>query len=213
MNRAECSARYRALTAEDEALISRLEESAAAKRGTFDAYEDLSFAASVAQANDNFRTILSVLDTSAAGSSAPYGNADAVQALVRNAARAIVIAVKVDGDVDGRLAASFKSCFDSRGFRTSTESAESGYTLDAALILADADLKSQKYKYVQYSLKATLRAAGGEELLSIQQEGREGHLSEPQAKERALRSAEKLVTQGDFAKSFDRYLGPLSVQG
>jgi hypothetical protein len=119
MNRAEGAARYTAMIEENEALISTLKESAQKASGTFAAYENLSFAASVAELTDNFYTIRGVLQPEAASQRPGYGSAEAIRALMREQPTLIVVQVEVTGDVNSRIAKAFASVFSKRGFRTS----------------------------------------------------------------------------------------------
>jgi hypothetical protein len=209
MNRAECAARYSAMIRENEGLIRFLKEEAARNSGTFDAFESLNFAVTAAVVSDNFQSLLEVLDSSATSRRPEYGNADAVRALAQNAARSVVITVQVTGDVSGRIVTAFTSFLEKRGFRTNAAGVHS-YLLSAALELEDVVLGSnQPNKFVRYVLNTSIVNNDGKEVFSWSGNGREGHISEPEARQRALRAAETAIGSEAFAKGFDAYLESL----
>ncbi|GHT85687.1 hypothetical protein FACS1894137_10290 [Spirochaetia bacterium] len=207
MNRQECAARYSAMIGENERVIRLLKEEAARSPASFDAFESLSFAVNVAMVTDNFQSLLVVLDPQATSLRPEYGNADTVRTLAQNAARAIVITVKVEGDVNGRIAKAFAAFFTKKGFRTNTAGANS-YLLSAALELEDVD-SSNRNKFVRYLLTASVENKSGKEVFSYSGNDREGHASASEARQRALRAAEASIGTEGFAKEFDAYLESL----
>jgi hypothetical protein len=212
MNRRECSARYLSMMRENEKVIRQLKDDAAKDPATFEAYQMLQFAVSVARVNDNFRNLLMVLDTSETNYQSDYGNAEAVRALAQNTARSIVITVKVDGDQGGRIAKAFADVFSSRGFRTSGSGANA-YLLSSDFTLEDVDLPNNKNVFVRYVLNCSLKNRAGVELLSFSENDREGHATKREAEQRAIRSAEGSIGNADkangFAAKFDEYLKTL----
>jgi hypothetical protein len=208
MNRRECSARYSAMIRENEKVIGGLLEEAERKPGTFDAFQMLNLAYSFALVTDNFHSLLTVLDPSAISRRPSYGNAEAVKSLARNAGRAIVIAVRVNGDNSGRIEKAFTECLNSRGFRT-TAAGDNSYTLAASFQLEDVDLKNTTNKFARYILNYSLKDRDGVELLSSSDNGREGHLTESEARQRAIRAAEQAIASSGFAVNFDAFLASL----
>ncbi|GHU56652.1 hypothetical protein FACS189442_5350 [Spirochaetia bacterium] len=208
MNRRECAARYSAMINENDGVIRLLKEDAERNSGTFDAYESLNFAVNAAVVTDNLQGILEVIDPSATSRRPAYGNADAVRMLVQNAARAVVITVKVDGDENSRISRAFAAYFTQKGFRTNTSGLNS-YLLSAVLKLENVDLPNQNNKYVRYLLTAAIADNAGKEVFSYSRNDREGHISESEARQRALRAAEAAIGSAGFAKEFDAYLESL----
>jgi hypothetical protein len=207
MNRRECAARYSAMIIENDTVIRLLKEEAARSPATFDAFESLSFALNVAEVTDNFQSLLEVLDAAAVSKRPVYGNANTVRTLVQNAARAIVITVKVEGDVNGRIAKAFAAFLAKKGFRTNTSGANS-YLLSAALELEDVDSPNRN-KFVRYLLTASIENNDGKEVFSYSGNDREGHASASEARQRALRAVEASIGTEGFAKEFDAYLESL----
>ena len=212
MNRKECSARYSAMIRENEKVIQSLKDEADQNPATFEAYELLNLAHAVALVTDNYHSLLTVLDTSAISKQPSYGNAEAVKSLARIAGQAIVVTVKVTGDIDGRIAKAYAECFNSRGFRTNTGGANS-YLLQASFSLEDADLPNEfNYKYVWYVLNYSLMNRAGVEVLSSSENGREGHITQATARQRTIRAAEDTITNPEkkgFAANFDAFLASL----
>jgi hypothetical protein len=193
---------------ENEKVIDGLLEEAEQHPRTFDAFQTLNLANSFAAVTDNFHSLLTVLDPSAVSRRPSYGNAEAVKSLARNAGRAIVIAVRVNGDNSGRIEKAFTECLNSRGFRTSA-AGDNSYTLTASFQLEDVDLKSTANKFARYILNYSLKDRDGVELLSSSENGREGHLTESEARQRAIRAAEQAIASNGFAVNFDAFLASL----
>jgi hypothetical protein len=208
MNRAECSARYSAMIRENEKVIGGLMEEAERNPRTFEAFQMLNLAYSFAVVTDNLHSLLTVLDSSAISRRPSYGNAEAVKSLAQSAGRSIVITVKVSGDNNGRIEKAFTESLNSRGFRTSA-SGDNSYILAASFQLEDADFKNQSNKFVRYILNYSLKNKDGAELLSSSDNGREGHLTESEARQRALRAAEQAIASTGFAVNFDAFLTSL----
>jgi len=209
MNRSECSERYTAMIRENEGLIRSLKQEAAKTPETFDAYQMLNFAFNAAQLTDNFYLLLRVLDPATASKRPEYGNADTVKALAQNAARSIVVTVKIQGDdVDGRISKAFSSYLTRQGFRINTTGANS-YTLNVLFKMEDLDLANERYKYVSYVLNYSVKNKSGLEVFSGSDTGREGHATTGQARQRVVSVAETSIGSTGFAKQFDEYLASL----
>ncbi|MDR2922091.1 MAG: hypothetical protein LBU85_01970 [Treponema sp.] len=208
MNRKECSARYSAMIRENENVIGGLLEEAERNPRTFDAFQMLNLAYSFAEVTDNFYSLLTVLDPSAISRRPSYGNAEAVRSLAQSAGRSIVVTVRVNGDNSGRIEKAFTECLNSRGFRTSAAGGNS-YMLAASLELEDVDIANPNYKFARYILNYSLKDRGDVELLSSSDNGREGHLTGPEARQRAIRAAEQAITSTGFAVNFDAFLASL----
>ena len=208
MNRRECSQRYSAMIRENERIIKHLIEEAALQPETFDAFELLEFAVSVARVTDNLQSLLSVLDPSAIGRRPEYGNAEAVKTLALNAARSIVITIQAAGDSNGRIVKAFGGYFTSRGFRVNA-SGTNPYLLAAVLVLEDVDFGNSENKFVRYILNCSVKNKDGVEIFSSSESGREGHITVEEARQRALRRAETSIGSTGFTAHFDAYLASL----
>jgi hypothetical protein len=168
----------------------------------------LNLAHSIALVTDNLHSLLTVLDSSAISQRLSYGNAEAVKSLAQNAGRAIIITIKVDGDINDRITKAFTECLNSRGFRTNATGANP-YNLAASFSMEDVDLANPRNIFVRYVLGCSLKNKEGVEILSFSENGREGHLTESEARQRAIRAAETSIGSTGFASNFDAYLASL----
>jgi hypothetical protein len=207
MNRKECSARYSAMIRENEKVIGGLIEEAEKNPRTFEAFQMLNLAYSFAVVTDNLQSLLTVLDPSSISRLA-YGNAEAVKSLAQSVGRSIVVTVRVNGDNSGRIEKAFTESLNSRGFRTSA-AGDNPYVLAASFQLEDVDLKNPSNKFARYTLNYSLKDRGGVELFSSSDNGREGHLTESEARQRAIRAAEQHIASNGFAVNFDAFLASL----
>ena len=209
MNRNECSARYSAMIRENEKVIGGLLEEAERNPRTFEAFRMLNLAHSFAVVTDNLHSLLTVLDTSAISKRPSYGNAEAVKSQARNAGRSIVVTVRVNGDNSGRIEKAFTESLNSRGFKTSA-AGDNSYVLAASFQIEDAVIANpNNYKFARYILNYSLKDRGGTELLSSSDNGREGHLTDSEARQRAVRAAEQSIASNGFAVNFDAFLASL----
>jgi hypothetical protein len=212
MNRAECAARYHAMMKENERNVVQLIAQAGRVPGTFDAYAAYSFAARIADANDNFQGIAHVL-VPAQDSRFSYGNADAVKTLVRKTAASITVGISVRGDVGGRIAKAFGSFFSGRGFKTGG-AGNAPWTLSSTITMEESDFGAgQTTVFINYTLDATVSAKNGSEVFTYSGSGRKGHGTMQQARQLVLRTAETSITgadeEGSFAAAFDGFLSSL----
>jgi hypothetical protein len=207
MNRAECAAVYTETVRENEKIIADLRADAAERPGTLDAYADLRFAVIVAEVTDDLQSKLAILDKNAARRGVDYGNTDALRAEAMNIARAIVIDVQVQGEESGRLASALSAFFTKQGFRVGQDGE---YTLPADYTVEPVDLPNNRgYQYIRYVFQAALRDRAEKDVFAWSANGREGHITEADARQRALRAIEAAVTEGNFAQDFDKYLDSL----
>jgi hypothetical protein len=119
----------------------------------------------------------------------------------------VLIDVQVSGDDGDRLARALSGFFTRQGFRAGPGGE---YTLDGAYTLEPVDVKNDRgYVYFRYVFQAVIQDGAGKEVLAFAANGREGHLSEAEARQRALRAVESGITSGDFARRFDEHLTSL----
>jgi hypothetical protein len=203
MNRTECSARYTAAIEENEKLIALLTAKAQAAAGTFETLASLNFAGAVAELTDNFYVIRSVLRPETSGQRAAYGSAGELRLLKQEASRLVVVEVRVQGDIDGRIGKAFSAVFSGRGFRTGDVGR---YVLRADFKLEDLEEDGGRYRYVRFTLGGALTDRDGAEALSFSETDREGHLRREDARQRAVLRAERFIGEGGFAEQFKAYL-------
>jgi hypothetical protein len=176
---------------------------------SFDAYSALNYAYSIAVPTDNYQHIWEILDDRAASRKPSYGSADAIKALLQEPARAIVIAVTVEGDVNGRIMRGFTEFFSERGFRT-VRSGAATYRFNANLSLGEIDLgRAQRYPAVRFILNVYMEDRKELEVFSYSGQGRGVDVSESEARQQALRNLEASISEKEFAGEFNAYLSSL----
>jgi len=115
-------------------------------------------------------------------------------------AKNIPIGVEIADDRDGRIASAFSDAISGVGFKTGT--AASRYVLRGKLTLNPVELASNPNKFVRYVVDAKLTdTAKDTVLMPFSVNGREGHATQGEAENRAVRAAE--------AKIADEYAGAL----
>jgi hypothetical protein len=204
MNRAESAARYRNTIEENERLIELLTKKAEEAAGTFESLTSLRLAESAAELTDNLYTILAVVHRAAQRPA--YGSAAEVRLLRREASRLISVELRVNGDVDGRIARAFSAVLSERGFLTAPAGR---YVLEADFRLEDSPQTDAGYVFVRYALDGVLKNRDGTELAALSENGREGHLRRRDAEQRALRAVEGVIAGKGFAEKLDAYLDSL----
>ncbi|GHT92214.1 hypothetical protein FACS1894140_3930 [Spirochaetia bacterium] len=209
MEKSEVIRIYTRLINDNLVLIEKLIALGSAEKTTINAAARYYCAADIADANAVFKNVLMVLGVSPQGAGGGTGHDYRLSA--EKIIAQIPIAIRVKGDVDGRISKAFAQVFSKRGFKTSVAAgaaaADRPYTL-----LADfqtVDVPDSKYQYTRFVLSAALMGKDGAELLSLSETGREGHTAQSEALQRAIHSAEMLITEGEFAREFAVYLDSL----
>jgi hypothetical protein len=172
-----------------------------AAKNSFDGYLRYQRAALIADANQIYANVLSVV-----------GDAGNIRATLkpgadyRNEAKTIIaktpITVIVSGDRDNRIQSAFSKSITAQGFRTGGTG--SRYKLAVNFSLSEAVLNNPN-KFSRYTADASLiDTLDGNELIRYKIEGREGHTTLAEAENRATSAAEKRV--GDSVEGFGRKL-------
>jgi hypothetical protein len=208
MNRAVCAGRYRSEIEANENLIALVQQRAEERAGSFESRTNLRFAETAAEYTDNLYSILSLLLKDGAGRKAAYGSASEVRLLKQRATAMVAVEVQVQGDIDGRIDHAFSAVLSERGFTVAAEGA-GRYVLEADFRLEDEPAAVSEYVFVRYVLDGVLKGRDGTRLVGISENGREGHLIQQQAEQRAIRAAEGVITGKGFAEKFDAYLDSL----
>jgi bisphosphoglycerate-independent phosphoglycerate mutase (AlkP superfamily) len=73
----------------------------------------------------------------------------------------------------------------------------------------DAPQQNRDFVYARFVLNAVLTGKDGAEVLSFSANDRVGHTSQEEARQRAIRKAEEIITDTDFAKEFDAWFSSL----
>jgi len=223
MNKKECTARYTALINENERLIETLSKAAETETSTIDACCKLNFAMNLGALTDNYLNILTVLAPENSGKTPAYGSAEAVRSLYNSAASAVRVTISVTGGSGNgndrgsnnssnsdsgngikRISSAIESVLAESGIRTTT--AKSNYQLKADFVLKDDETADAAHKYSSFELSIELTDKSGAVLFSFSAEDRQGHTTQAGARQRAIREAENIITEGEFKTRFNGLL-------
>jgi hypothetical protein len=199
---------YRGLIAANEEAIRRLTDISERDRYSLDAYVRWGLAGDLADANEVFLNVLSVLNPPAAALSREgFRPGDDFRLSAREVAQNIPIGLTLDQDPDGRLGTAFRSVITAAGFGTG---GGSRYMLEVSVSLTDADLPQNPNIFIRYGIDAQFQdLTEGQTLFPFSINGREGHMTRSEAVNRALRVASERIKE-EFGRTFAAYLAQIS---
>jgi hypothetical protein len=195
MERAKTAALYTELITTNTRLINSLTALPEREKNTMDGLRRFHLAALVADANTTFMNVLRVLGDGSAGSLPAAQKTGQDYRLEMNAiAKNIPVAVLVENDRQDRIRGAFKDALNRAGFVSGETNAP--YRLKALVSMEPVDLPNNPHRFVRYVVDAGLEdSRTGDVLLPFRVDGREGHLSLPEAENRALRAAETKIRE------------------
>lgn len=195
---------YSVLLNKNSMEIETLIEESEKKLMSFDSCKLLIKAYSLAEENNYYAGLLSVLQPSAHHIFS-YGSPSAIESKLRAVLSKITVAVNVSGDTDNRLAAAASSVITGFGIGTekSAKASNAVYTLNVNAIYEDLEKSAASDIYFTRSIVncALIENSDGKEILSVSSNSRQGKLSRKEAVQSAVRSAERSITE-DFANKF-----------
>jgi hypothetical protein len=200
MDKAKTIPVYRGLIEANLRLIDRLTNVPAARRTTLEGVAASHTAAGIAGANAVFASVLFLLggpDLRAGMKSAGDYNLEA-----NDIARQIPVNTAVEGDVDDRIRIAFGEALGSAGLIAGGSG--SRYGIKAKLSLSPVTLDGQANKFSRFLVTADF-TDGDLVLFSFSVNGREGHVSQSQADERAVREAAARV-RAEYGGALEDYL-------
>ena len=196
INREEVGRLYKTKASDLADVINAKIAAAYKDPSTFASVRLLKEAAALAAENEENLDILGVVHPDMRRIVSPeYKNAAAVSELARKMLDETRIFVSVDGDVSGRITAAFSDVIQSCGIQLANEPGKSVYTLKATLSITPFEMSnSNNNKYARYVLDAyLLQNNSAKNELSFSLNGREAHVSETEAAQRAVRTVEQEV--------------------
>jgi hypothetical protein len=201
MENAKTAQLYAQMIRDNQRVIDNLTDLPAANRNNMEGLARFQFAITLAEANKVFANVLSVI-----GAPVPAEMRQSEEYRLERTAiiKAIPVLVTVEGDRENRIRSAFSTVFAGEGFRTGGNNAP--YQLQGRLSFSDVQLPNQSNKFVRYVLEGDfMETATGVVLFSYNVNGREGHLSVPEAEIRALRAAEAKIKE-DYAETLSSFL-------
>jgi hypothetical protein len=207
MENAQTRRLYTQMIQDNQRIIDTLTDIPANGRNNMDGLARFQFAITLAEANKVFANVLSVI-----GAPVPPGMRQSEDYRLESAAivRSMPVSVTVEGDRENRIRSAFATALTEAGFRTGGTGGP--YQLQARLSFSEVQLPNQSNKFVRYTLDGNfVDSAAGDILFPYNVNGREGHLSIPEAEARALRAAEAKI-KDDYAKTLSSFLSQLIPQ-
>jgi hypothetical protein len=195
---------YTQMVQDNRRIIGALVDIPAAGRNSMDSLARFQFAGVVAEANQIFSTVLSVI-----GAPVPAGiqSPEDYRLEAANIIKNIPVSVSVGNDRDNRIRGAFASALSSAGFRTGGNN--SRYRLQAWISLTELELPNQTNKFVRYSVEGNfVDTTTANILFPYSIVGREGHQILSEAENRALRAAENKIRE-EYTQFLSAYLSQL----
>jgi hypothetical protein len=187
---------------DNQKIIDTLVDIPSSDRNSMDSLARFQFAATIAEVNRVFANVLSVI-----GAAIPEGMKRPEDYRLEASAimNTIPVMVTVENDRNGRIRGAFTSALSSAGFRTG--GTNSRYQLQARLSFSEVQLPSQTTnKFLRYLIDGDfVDTSTGDILFPYSINGREGHISLPEAEIRALGAAEGKIRE-DYIDALSAYL-------
>jgi hypothetical protein len=199
---------YTDLIRSNERIIEGLTALDADRKNTLAGYSRYLLAADIADADRVYGNVLAYVGNISGINLAEMIRGDEYRLDAAGIAGNIPIAVEISGDTAGRIGGAFSNALNGLGFRSG--GSNSRYVLTGSYVTENVDLPNQNNKFVRYTIEAGLTdtVEGRAVLLSYSANGREGHVSQSEAEERAIKAAEKKIAD-EFAPSLQKYLSTL----
>ena len=208
MEKEKTAALYADLIQSNERIIGDLVNMSPEVKNSMDGYSRYLLAGTIADANRIYANVLTIVGNTRGINPAEMKKGDDYRIEAAAVARNIPIGVMVSGDRDDRIMNAFSKALGGAGFRSGGNN--SRYILKVSYNMSQVDLPGQQNIFVRYQLNAGLQdsAEGNSVLVSYDASGREGHLTLPEAEERAIRAAEKKIAD-EFETALTSYLSSL----
>lgn len=206
VNRQETGNQYKSKIQELTSVINEKITEGYNNMGTFSSYSVLKEATELAMECDYYLDILAVINPTYYKISVPdYGSADTVAELARRSMSKIIIGFEITGDIDGRIEAAFSKILTDYGIKlASLDDEDVSYTFVGNVSFSPLDISSEsKNKYIRFVLNSDLiEVESQKNVLTFAVSGREAHLTEEEATQRAIRTLENEIRK-NFLEKFD----------
>jgi hypothetical protein len=205
MEKPKTAVLYADLIRSNQRVIADLLNMNADETNTLNGYSRCLLSATIADTNRVYANVLTYVGNSSGINPAEMKKGEEYRLQAAEIARNIPIAVRINGDESGRIRNAFSRALTQLGFRSGD--AGSRYVLEGRLTMTPVELPNQQNKFVRYLVDAELKDEGAV-LLPYNASGREGHLNQAEAEERAVRTAERKISE-EFGVSLQDYLSTL----
>ncbi len=213
LDRRDVGSFYSQKIKENEDAINGLLNFMIDNEATFEGVKAAQNALSIAYDNETYLELLAIINPSMYRSiELAYKSANAIEVLIQLEKEKIYIGVIVNNDVDNRIASALSEVFKKAGYKTERgnnyvqPSTDMPYVLYGELSINPfAMSSSQSNKYVRFILNTELLDVKSKTFLPWNISGREAHLTEEEAAQRAIRTIEELIEK-DFYKEVENLL-------
>jgi hypothetical protein len=209
MERQKTALLYADMIRSNEKVIGDLVTMPDRVKNSLDGYSRYALAGTIADANRVFANVLSVVGSAGTGiNPGDMKKGEDFRLAAADIARNIPIAVRVSNDRANRIQGAFAAAINKAGFR-SGGGGNTRYVLNVQSSFSPVDLPNQPNKFVRYTLDANLTDTGtGNILLPYNINGREGHLTQTEAENRAVAAAERKINE-TYGAILSEYLSTL----
>jgi hypothetical protein len=206
LEKAKAAALYKDMISSNQRIITDLVTLSDEEKYTLNGYSRYQLAATIADVNQVYANVLAVVENTSARGNLKKGDDYRLEAA--NITKTIPIGVTVLGnDQSDRIKGAFAAALNKQGFRSG--GTNSRYMLDVRVVLSEVQNPNQQNKFVRYEVDAKLTdTRDASVLLPFNINGREGHLSLPEAENRAIAGAEKKIND-TYGKQLSEYLSKL----
>lgn len=204
LNRHEASMYYTKKIADNNSMVMAYLADADKSIGSFESFFAITKAAALAKETNSFMDILFAVDPLTYRTiDFPYGSIQEIEKKSKDVAANISVGILVEGDLNGRVAAAFAKVFTENGLLT-TNNPKNKYIFETKLALDVSPLG--KNIFVRYTIDSSIKdTSNGKIWFPYSANGREGHLTEIEATNRAVKALEKHIDT-KFAEAFQNFL-------
>jgi hypothetical protein len=207
MDKAKTSVLYADLIRANQRIIADLITLSNPEKNSLDGYSRYRLAAVIADVTRTYANILSLTGNTSGIELGSLKNGDDYRLEAAGITKTIPITVLVQNDRSDRVRSAFASVLGAIGFRSG--GANSRYVLNVTVTISEAFLPNASRKHAQYVVDANLTdTAGGMVLLPFNINGRETHVSFPEAEKRAVAAVEKKI-KDNYGQMLSAYLSAL----
>jgi hypothetical protein len=203
LNKAKASQIYSNMIKTNQTMINNLTSMTDAEKNSLEGYSRYQFAAVVADINQSYGNLLSVIGSPMQG----LKKGDDYRLEAKNITKAIPIAVVVQNDKSNRIQGAFAKAISEAGFQTG--GSNSRYLLDANVVSQPVTMQGSQYLFTRIEVTANLTDTSNKSvILPYSFNAREGHQSQAEADNRAILAAERKIG-GEYSKLLNDHLSQL----
>lgn len=163
-------------------------------------YANINAAKVFSDINESLRQqLVIILPGSSSGQQSSY-DVVKVNTLVSDAVKKLPFSITISGDTENRVTAILKEMLSEMGFVVANKGA---ITISGDVGFQEIDLKRPE-KYVRWSYKLSVVEPSGASIVSMSENGREGHMTYDEAVNRALRTMKQKI-KSNFGKGINKY--------